>query len=435
MQKRSKLKVFLLMLGIIAIIPCFSFESLDSNQINRPISEENLNLSSGTWDPVINKLIIGTPHHIFIEDVNNDGLDDIIATCSNHDNISILLWNTTSRDWDAIYKEVGENPSYFFVGDANNDGFNDIAVSNVLTVNITILLWNETISDWDDQIKKPVGWSPYDIFIGDVNADGYNDILTSIDNAFSILFWNESSGVWDAPIVKPAGGFPEEVYLGDANNDGYNDIISINEFEFDCNVTVDPWNDVLKDWDPQIILNAGEDFTDAFVEDVNNDGKNDIVVCNSFHDIVSILLWNDTISNWNDRITIKVGDTPLPNDSPLGVYVEDVNNDNLNDIVTANYEANTVSIFLWNNAIGDWEDEITKNVGTGPISIFVGDANNDGYNDIVTANYDSNYISILLWHEESASIIPGYDIFFLLIIIGAISAISIKKLKRNSNKI
>ncbi|MFX1303105.1 MAG: FG-GAP repeat domain-containing protein [Promethearchaeota archaeon] len=431
MKKISKIKFFLIFFCIIALVPFISFETVTNSQDYSPIYKGNLRLSAGTWGSVINKSIIGAPTDIFIEDVNNDGLNEIITNNENDNNITILLWNAPSSDWDVIYLDAEGFIQRFFVGDANNDGFNDIVIPDN-----RIFLWNDTSSDWDGAIFKSAGGAfPYDISIGDANADGYNDILTSVANAFSIMAWNDSSGDWDTPIIHPTGGEPEEIYLGDANNDGFNDIISTSVYVIDFNITVDVWNNNLKDWDTQFILNAGDNLFDVVVEDVNNDGKNDIIACNGFQDTLSILLWNDTASYWNDRITLSIGDTPIyPDETPIDVIVEDVNNDNLNDIVCANFDSDTVSIFLWNDVVGNWENEITIYVEDEPFGIYIGDANNDGYNDIATANYNSASVSIILWHENP-TVIPGYEIYFFLMVISIISIISIINFKRKSNKI
>ncbi len=143
-------------------------------------------------------------------------------------------------------------------------------------------------------------------------------------------------------------------------------------------------------WDPQITKPVGDGPRSVFIEDTNNDGYNDICTANFDDDNVSILLWNNTIGDWNPLITRSVGNTPF------SVFIEDTNNDGYNDICTANLIDDTISILLWNNTIGDWNPLITRSVGNAPYSVFIEDTNNDGYNDICTANFYDNTTSILL---------------------------------------
>ena len=114
-------------------------------------------------------------------------------------------------------------------------------------------------------------------------------------------------------------------------------------------------------------------------ENNENDGRADLKSAAEYFD-------------WNAQVKKSVGN------SPYGVFVGDANNDGQNDIVTANYAGDNVSILCWNTTSGGWDKAINKTVGTGPYSVFIADANNDGQNDIVTANLISNDVSILYWN-------------------------------------
>ena len=65
-------------------------------------------------------------------------------------------------------------------------------------------------------------------------------------------------------------------------------------------------------------------------------------------------------------------------DDAHSVFIGDADNDGDNDIVTANYYDDTVSILKWNVMNNDWDPQITKNVRRYPMSVFVEDADNDG---------------------------------------------------------
>ncbi|MFX1301998.1 MAG: FG-GAP repeat domain-containing protein [Promethearchaeota archaeon] len=148
-------------------------------------------------------------------------------------------------------------------------------------------------------------------------------------------------------------------------------------------------------WDAEITKNVGIQPTSVFIGDANNDGQNDIVTANYVDNTVSILYWNVFLKVWDAEITKNVGN------QPTSVFIGDANNDGQNDIITTNSLDDTISVFCWNTSSNDWDAEITKNVGNQPTSVFIGDANNDGQNDIVIANYLDNTISLLCGNVTS----------------------------------
>lgn len=148
------------------------------------------------------------------------------------------------------------------------------------------------------------------------------------------------------------------------------------------------------DWYSQIRIPVGSQPFSVFIGDANNDGFNDILTANFYSNNVSILLWNSSIKYWDEEFTKSVGTYPT------SVSVGDVNNDGYNDIVAGNQNNYAVSVFLWNNSINDWNDEFRLSVGGSPWYVYIADADNDGWNDIVAANYVSNDVSIILWNNS-----------------------------------
>jgi len=71
--------------------------------------------------------------------------------------------------------------------------------------------------------------------------------------------------------------------------------------------------------------------------------------------------------------------------NPFSVAVGDFNLDGKPDLAVANYNSNTMSVFI-NNGAGTFAAKVDYTTGTNPISVAVGDFNLDGKPDLAVAN-------------------------------------------------
>jgi hypothetical protein len=207
---------------------------------------------------------------------------------------------------------------------------------------------------------------------------------------------------------------------GDVNNDGFGDVIigapgnnsnAGAAYIFYGNNSIPSFIDA-NDAD-RIMIGSGEEelgYSVSYVMDVNNDGYDDIIIgapgynfnqgrayifCNNgLNDIViantdddTVSIYNGTSTGWEAESNLGVGV------EPRCVFIGDANNDGYNDIVTADWGGDTVSIY--NGTIsGGWESRCTLSAPGSPWVVVVGDANNDGLNDIVLNDYDGDKVTI-----------------------------------------
>lgn len=356
---------------------------------------ENFSIKMSGWKDEITLDVAQHPYEVYVGDVNNDGFNDIVTADFWSDRyVSVLIWNDIIQDWNpGFFKDVGPHPLGVCIGDANNDGYNDIIGTNLNNDEVAILLWNDTLGNWEPKITRTMD-DPYDVYVADCNNDGFNDVIT---DDLRVLLWNNTLKSWDPKITIPAGVSTSSIYVEDANNDGFNDVITTGG----GNAIMLCWNDTSKFWDDITTKTVGASSPSSiFSADLNADGYNDVVTANSGDDDISICLWNDNLGDWDQAIKKSVGE------SPKSVFVGDANNDGFNDIVTANYVNNSISILCWNNTSQDWYTESTIETGDQPISIFVEDVDNDGKNDVVTANQHSYTVSVFLWQLDTPILHP-----------------------------
>ncbi|CAF1006875.1 unnamed protein product [Adineta steineri] len=128
------------------------------------------------------------------------------------------------------------------------------------------------------------------------------------------------------------------------------------------------------------------------VGDFNGDGKIDIVTTNYLANNIGIFL-NHGDGTFATQVPYDTGSGSTPPHVALG----DFNGDGKIDIVTANFGTVNIGIFL-NHGDGTFATQVTYTTGSGstPYGIAVADFNGDGKIDVVTANYRANSITILL---------------------------------------
>jgi hypothetical protein len=124
------------------------------------------------------------------------------------------------------------------------------------------------------------------------------------------------------------------------------------------------------------------------VNDLNADGRMDLVAANSNNNTISVLLGNGD-GTFGTATPYSVGI------SPYATAVKDLNADGRMDLVVANLISNTLSVLL-GNGDGTFGAATPYPTGNGPYSLAVGDVNGDGHPDAFTPNLAGSNVSVLL---------------------------------------
>jgi hypothetical protein len=111
---------------------------------------------------------------------------------------------------------------------------------------------------------------------------------------------------------------------------------------------------------------------------MNVDGRVDLVTANYNFNTLTVLT-NDGTGNFTSNTTYTVGSEP---DS---VAAADVNGDGFADLICANQGDGTLMV-LTNDGSGGFASNATYSAGIGPFSVVTADINNDGYEDLICAN-------------------------------------------------
>jgi hypothetical protein len=300
------------------------------------------------------------PKSVALADLNGDSNLDIVIANYDENSISVLLGNADGKfSLDKNYS-VGKGPRSLAIADLNGDGYLDIVVANYDDKSVSVLQnvgWS-----FAQAMNSPysVGAEPTSVAIGDLNRDGHQDIVTV--NYF---------------------GASVSVLLGNSNK-----TFSVLLGKFDKAFSVLP--ESAKTFFPvqNYLVDKGP-FSVA-IADLDGDGYLDIVTDSGSDYSVATLYGNS-----NATFSPSPKSPHYAGAIPCSVAIADLNKDGYFDLVTANCYEDSISVLL-GNARGEFSQAPNSSypVGKGPSSVAIADLNRDGNLDIVTANYDDNSLSI-----------------------------------------
>ncbi len=305
---------------------------------------------------------------------------------------------TLSSAMDLMTGTAG--PNSVTIGDYDLDGRLDIATvnygSNTLSVfrNIGV---HENIS-FASRIDFGLGGgNPIFVSTSDIDGDGKLDIVVLIYN-FNLISVYRNTSVTGTISFAPkvdfnTGTSPRSVSINDLNGDGKLDIVVANSATNTVSVLKNTSSIGTLSFATKVDFATGNSPQSVSANDLNGDGKSDIAVTNSVSNTISIL--RNIGSNGTISFATKVDYATGTN--PMSISIGDFNGDRKSEIAVANKGSNTVSVLknTTNNNVLSFAAKVDFTTGIAPINISTGDLNGDGNIDIAIANNNSNTVSVL----------------------------------------
>lgn len=181
-----------------------------------------------------------------VDDVNGDGLPDIVAV-NSVDGLAVVWLNrgistaatfATAFETAVTYNAGTANTDFYsmHLGDLNGDGKPDIAVNRALS-DLLVILMNNGDGTFASPVTYATGDNPSELVIADFNRDGRNDIMIGNYNDNNVsVFLNTGSGVFGARtnfalgsvVGTDYGGNPSALAVIDINLDGKLDVLVAN---------------------------------------------------------------------------------------------------------------------------------------------------------------------------------------------------------------
>jgi hypothetical protein len=359
-------------------------------------------------------LVGQSPVGIAVADVRKIGILDLIVAEADSNSVGILLGNgdgTFGPETDyyvpgpalsvAVADFNGDNTLDLVVGIVSFDSFGAsigpvafLAGNGAGSFGVPILSPNQSYF--------PSGFITISVVSADLNGDGLPDLVLvglAVDSFTNgvVVYLNEGNGTFKpaqqvAEFVNGLNLF-EAAAVGDINEDGCPDIVApetgagaVFVFWGNCNGTFQNTATILRQ-------GAGDNIVSLALADLNGDGHLDVVTAGAYFgeaglfgqvagNLVSVML-GDGHGNFGTAHVFR-GERSM-----WGLAVADLNNDGKPDIVTANQDTDTASIYV-NDGQGNFDAPTGAYIGYPPpvvfnaphTNFFVRDINGDGRPDL-----------------------------------------------------
>jgi len=257
--------------------------------------------------------------------------------------------------------------------------------------------------------------------IGDLDEDGKPDIaLANYSGNVVSVYRNISTtgsidaGSFAAKVDFPTGSNPQTVAIADLDGDGKPELIVPNQFSNTVSVfknisTAGSING--SSFATKVDFATGANPYYAAIGDLDADGKPDLVVAN--YNSASVSVFKNTASfgtlttgSFAAKVDFTTGSSPSSCD------IRDIDGDGKPDIAVANYGGSSISVLRNVSTtgtlnVGSFSTKVDFAAGSGSFQVAIGDMDNDNLPDLVVANQLSNTVSILRNTSTSGSIVPG----------------------------
>ena len=129
---------------------------------------------------------------------------------------------------------------------------------------------------------------------------------------------------------------------------------------------------------------------------LTNGGNYFVTIRNSYGAVTSSIATLTVLlpAQLQGQVSFNLSSSPGAGANPYSVVAADVNGDGQVDLISANINANTLSV-LTNNGSGGFGLSHTYAVGNTPVSVTAADVNGDGKVDLICANANGNTLSVL----------------------------------------
>ncbi len=356
----------------------------------------------------------GTPA---LADLDGDGDLDVVVTCGpccgreavpNSGHVRVLLNNGAGQlEFSGDRIKLGPTALGCAVGDLNNDGVQDIVAHHHSSYDVAVLLGTGRGEFATPQMHSLYdGESPHvhSVALADVNGDSNLDVLATLvdDHALAVLLGDGSGGFTPA-VAQPyfAHRHPYmQLNPTDINSDGHIDVVLTDVRGNGLTVLFGSGTGMFASSRFRLAthteLHSAQRPLGCALADLDGDGDLDAVafIDESPQAVCLMNLGNGEFRE-SENALIKLAC------ATVGGELADLNGDGFADLIASGTQTSNISI-SFGRGDGSFARAFAVDTAGNSPSVAVGDMNNDGLLDVVIGHYDSGTVVVLLNREPAA---------------------------------
>lgn len=221
------------------------------------------------------------PEGLTAADIDGDSKLDLLITASSTNRLYTL--RNTGMSGAGLFAlaattTTGTSPVAVTTADLNGDGKPDGIIANRNGNSLSVLM-NKGSATWDNPTTVNTATQPAGLAVGDVNKDGRPDVVVSSyqDGTVQLFLNNGSGGLMGSGQALMVGGGARGVNLFDFNGDGLLDLSAICENSGGAAVLLGQSGGAFASAQS---YTSGSYPSMALTEDLNGDGRADLIVLN-----------------------------------------------------------------------------------------------------------------------------------------------------------